>query len=82
MIPCYTLKPIQIAKENSFWYSEHVQNAVLAGGVAIGNAIVYHDVMYYKIGVVRVIKNISSSTSHKKTPSLCLSVFMSVFMRI
>ena len=55
MIPCYTSKPIQIGKENSFWYSEHVQNAVLAGGVAIGNAILYHNVMYYNKGVVRVI---------------------------
>ena len=30
----------------------------------------------------KVIKNVSSSTSHKKTPSLCLYIFPSVFTRI
>ena len=34
--------------------------------------IVYYDVCYYKIGFTRIIKNISSSTSHNKTPSLRL----------
>ena len=33
--------------------------------------IVYYDVGYYNIGL-RIIKNISSSTSHNKTPSLRL----------
>ena len=37
---------------------------------------------FRKISLILIIKNVSSSTTHKKSPSLRLSVFPSLFTRI